>query len=173
MLKDLDSQTKKSTEELGKKSLEYMKKQYSKQKNNMSDHISNIELNPYGESYEEGFIISSGEDEVAVYNEYGTGIVGFQSPSKLAGENGYQYNVPSPHKGVIPEMAKYSYTQQYLEAVNTPDTWWYFKNGKWWHTEGMKGKNMYASLVDELRKNAPKEYQTKVDYTIKKYGGKL
>lgn len=144
-----------------------MKKQYSS--NNMEGHIGKLELNPYNGKYENGFVLSSGNDEIAVYNEFGTGIVGSQDPNPLAGD--YEYNVPSPHKGVIPEMAKYSYTQEYLEAVNTPDTWWYFKNGKWWHTEGMKGKQMYSSLVDELRENAGKEFNVSISQTIGNYNG--
>lgn len=149
-----------------------MREQYSS--NNLGGHISNINLKPLNDDYKKGFIISSGSDFVAVYNEFGTGIVGAENPNPLATEKGsaYEYNVPSPHKGEIPEGAKYSYTQEYLEAVNTPNTWWYFKNGKWWHTEGMKGKNMYYSLVEELRKNATKEIKVSVSQTLAKYGGK-
>ena len=158
-----------STKELGKKSLEYMQKQYSE--NNLNDHIGNINLKPYKKKYEKGFVISSGNDEVAVYNEFGTGIVG-DGTNPLADNAGYEYNLNSPHKGVIPEMAYYQYPIQYLEAVNTPNTWWYFKNGKWWHTEGMKGKNMYSSLVDELNKNAVRDLKAAISQTIGNYGGK-
>lgn len=150
--------------------MDYMRKQYME--NNMSSHTDNIKLKAYKHKYKKGFIISSGNDEVAVYNEFGTGIVGSESPNPLAGESGYKYNVPSPKKGVIPDGAKYSYTQQYLDAVNTPDTWWYYKNGKWWHTEGMKGKQMYSSLVDELRENASKNFKTNISQAIGNYGGK-
>ena len=165
--KDID----KSTKKLGEKSLEYMRKQYSD--NNLGSHIGNIELKPfYKDKYKSGFIISSGNDEVAVYNEFGTGIVGYENSNKLASEAGYEYNLNSPHKGVIPEGAKHSYTQEYLEAVNTPNTWWYFKNGKWWHTEGMKAKNMYSSLVDELNENAVRDLKASISQSIGSYGGK-
>lgn len=149
-----------------------MKEQYSKAGNNMEAHIANIELKPSDNDYKKGFIISSGNDDIAVYNEFGTGIVGKENPNPLAGKSNYEYNVPSPHKGEPPEMVKYSYTQEYLDAVNTPNTWWYFKNGKWWHTEGMKGKQMYSSLVDELRENAPKEFAVYINQTLGNNGGK-
>jgi hypothetical protein len=164
--KDVD----KSTKELGKKSLEYMQKQYSQK--GMENHIANINLKPYKNNYKKGFIISSGNDEVAVYNEFGTGIVGSENPNTLANKAGYKYNLNSPHKGVIPEGAKHSYTQEYLEAVTTPDTWWYFKNGKWWHTKGMKAKNMYSSLVDELNENAVRDLKASISQSIGSYGGK-
>ena len=174
LVKEIDNGVEKSTKELGKKSLEYMRKQYSK--NNLSSHIGNITLTPYKKDFKKGFILSSGDDEIAVYNEFGTGIVGAENPNPLASEakKPYKYNAPSLYKGKIPDMAYYQYTKQYLEAVNTPNTWWYFKNGKWWHTEGMKGKQMYSSLVDELRKNAPKEFKTSIGQVIGNYnsGGK-
>jgi hypothetical protein len=159
-----------STKELGKKSLDYMKKQYME--NNLSSHTGNITLTPYKNRYKNGFIISSGDDEVAVYNEFGTGIVGSGNSNPLATDTGYEYNVNSPHKGVIPEGAYYQYPIQYLEAVNTPDTWWYFKNGKWWHTEGMKGKNMYYGLVEEIRDVYVNDLKVAVSQTIGNYGGK-
>lgn len=169
MAEALNKSVETSTKELGQKSLEYMAKQYSK--NRMEGHIGNINLKAYKERYKHGFVISSGNDEVAVYNEFGTGIVG-EGTGRLADETGYEYNVQSPHKGVIPEGARRQYKEEYLEAVNTPNTWWYFKNGKWWHTEGMKGKNMYASLVDNLRDNVSDEYKKAVSQTIGNYGGK-
>ena len=170
LIDKLNNNVAKSTRELGEKSLDYMKKQYMQ--NNMSSHTGNINLKAYENSYKKGFILSSGDDEVAIYNEFGTGIVGSENPSKLATETGYEYNVPSPYKGVIPEAAYYQHTREYLEAVNTPNTWWYFKNGKWWHTEGTKPKNMYSNLVDELRENAKAYYQTTINQTIGNYGGK-
>jgi len=165
----LNKSTEKHTKELGKKSLEYMQKQYSM--NNMGDHIGNINLKAYKNKYKNGFIVSSGNDEVAVYNEYGTGVVG-EGTNPLASESGYEYNVPSVHKGVIPVAAMLMYGEDYCESVNTPDTWWYFKNGKWWHTKGMKGKNMYSGLVDNLRENAVKGFKTSISETIGSYGGK-
>ena len=170
MVKALNDGIDTSTKKLGKKSLEYMKKQYSE--NNLKDHIGNLNLKAYKDRYEKGFVLSSGDDEVAVYNEFGTGIVGSGNSNPLASDVGYTYNVNSPHKGVIPEGAYYQYPIQYLEAVNTPDTWWYFKNGKWWHTEGMKGKNMYSSLVEELQEVAVNEFETTISQTIGNYGGK-
>lgn len=167
LAKTLDKEIVKSTKELGEKSLEYMQKQYSE--NNLGNHISNINVKPYKKDYLSGFIISSGNDEVAVYKEFGTGIVGSENPNPLAGEASYEYNMSSPHKGVIPEAAYHSYTREYLEAVNTPNTWWYYKNGKWWHTEGMKASNMYSSLVDELRKNTGIMLDTKISQVIGKY----
>lgn len=169
--KTLDKEIIASIKKMGKESLEYMQKQYQKSKNNMSNHIGNINLKPYNGNYRNGFVISSGNDIVAVFNEYGTGIVG-AGTSKLANETGYDYNLPSPYKGVIPEGAKYQYTKQYLETVNTPNTWWYFKNGRWWHTEGMKGKNMYSKLRDKLKKEAIKDFETKVSQVIGNYNGR-
>lgn len=142
-----------------------MKEEYNSKK--LEGHIGNLNLKAYDKDYKKGFILSSGIDEIAVYNEYGTGIVGADNPNPLAGETGYEYNVPSPYKGVIPEMARYGHTKEYLEANNTPNTWWYYKNGTWWHTEGMKGKNMYSSLVDELRGNITDEYMVAINKAIK------
>lgn len=159
-----------STKKLGQKSLDYMKKQYAE--NNLKSHTGNIKLTAYKKRYTNGFVISSGNDEVAIYNEFGTGIVGASNSNPLAGEVGYDYNRQSPHKGVIPEGARYQYTKQYLDAVNTPNTWWYFKNGKWWHTEGMKAKRMYASLVDELKDVYVNDLKTSVSEVIGSYGGK-
>ena len=169
MVEALNKGINKTTKELGQKSLEYMQKQYAN--NKMGGHTGNINLKAYNKRYKNGFIISSGNDEVAVYNEFGTGIVG-AGTNPLADEAGYEYNVPSVHKGVIPVAAMLMYGEDYCESVNTPNTWWYFKNGKWWYTEGMKGKNMYASLVDELRDNAIKDFKASVSQTIGSYGGK-
>lgn len=137
----------------------------------MENHISNINLKAYKNRYKNGFIISSGNDEVAVYNEYGTGVVG-EGTNELASESGYEYNVQSPHKGIVPKDAIKQYGKEYCERVTDQNTWWYFKNGKWWHTKGMKGKNMYSGLVDNLRKNAVKGFKTSISETIGSYGGK-
>lgn len=165
----LNKSTEETTKELGEKSLEFMTKQYSK--NKMGGHIGNLNLKAYKRRYKNGFIISSGDDEVAVYNEFGTGIVG-ENSNPLADEVGYEYNVPSVHKGVIPEGAIAEYGAEEAEKVTTPDTWWYYKNNKWWYTKGMKGKNMFSSLVDELRDSAIKEYKVGISKVIGKYGGK-
>ena len=165
-----------TTKDLGKKSLDYMAKQYSK--NNMSGHIGNINLKAYNKKYKYGFVISSGNDEVAVYNEFGTGVVG-EGTNPLADETGYQYNLSTPYKGMYTDEMIKQYvathpdkTEEQVRAEQTPDTWWYWKNGTWRYTEGMKGKNMYASLVDELRDNVSSEYKTKISQTIGSYGGK-
>lgn len=165
----LNKGVSKTTEELGQRSLDYMKKQYSQ--NNMQGHIGNINLKAKNKRYKYGFVISSGNDEIAVYNEFGTGIVG-AGTNPLADETGYEYNVSSPHKGKIPKGAIKQYGREYCELVTDPNGWWYFKNGKWWYTEGMKGKNMYASLVDELRDNAIKDYKASIKQVIGNYGGK-
>lgn len=170
LVENLNKEIDETTKELGKESLRYMKKQYSS--NNLEGHIGNLELNAYNKRYKKGFILSSGNDEVAIYNEFGTGIVGEENPNPMAGSVGYKYNVNSPHKGVIPEAAYSQYPIEYLEAVNTPNTWWYFKNGKWWHTEGMKAKNMYSSLVDILKEVSTEKYKTVVSQVIGNYGGK-
>ena len=169
MVEALNKGINKTTKELGQKSLEYMQKQYAN--NKMGGHTGNINLKAYNKRYKNGFVISSGNDEVAVYNEFGTGIVG-AGTNPLADEAGYEYNVSSPHKGEIPAGAIKQYGREACELVTDPNGWWYYKNGKWWYTEGMKGKNMYASLVDELRDNAIKDYKTSVSQTIGSYGGK-
>lgn len=169
MAETLDKKVFTSTRELGEKSLEYMQKQYSK--NNMSSHIGNIKLKSYKKGYKYGFIVSSGDDEVAVYNEFGTGVVGKNS-NPLAKSAGYQYNI-GIYKGIPPEGAKKEYGEKYCDEVTTPDTWWYHKNGKWWYTRGMVGKNMYSSLVEELRDSAKQYYKTSISQTIGNYNKKL
>lgn len=172
----LNKELDKSTKDLGKKSLDYMRKQYMEDKNNMSSHVGNITLKPYNKRFKNGFIISSGNDEIAIYNEFGTGIVGEgTNPLASSAKPAYKYNVESPYKGKVPDAAHAQYTNEYLETVNTPNTWWYFKNGRWWHTEGMKGKNMYSSLVDILKDVGVRDLKAKISQTIGDYnsnGGK-
>ena len=170
LAKELDNSVDISTKDLGKKSLKYMKQQYNDK--NMKSHKGNINLHAYNKRYKKGFVISSGDDIVAVFNEFGTGIT--KTTNSLAKEAGYQYNMSSPKKGVIPDGAIQMYGREYCERVNTPNTWWYFKNGKWWWSIGAKAKNMYSSLVEELRANAGNHYRTSISQTIGKYnGGKL
>ena len=177
--KELDKTINASTEKLGKKSLDYMVKQYQTNKKDgkkgMAGHIGNLNLKPYKKSYISGFVVSSGNDEIAVYNEFGTGIVGYQNPNPLAQDAGYKYNLESPYKGVPPKGAIEEYGREFVESVTTPNTWWYHKNNKWWYTEGMEGKQMFSSLVDELRKNAVKDFKVSIGQTIgnyRSYGGK-
>lgn len=166
-----------------------MKKQYyeklesnrDEHENKLGEHIANLNLKPYKNSYEKGFILSSGNDETVVYNEFGTGIVG-KGTSRLADDAGYKYNVASIYKGKVPDGAVLDYMKKHqvskrkakaiLQEITTENTWWYWKKGKWHHTEGMSGKNMYADLVDELRENAKAYYQTTINQTIGNYGGK-
>ena len=189
LAKTLDKSVETSTKELGKKSLEYMKKQYYEKlesnrdeyENRLGEHIANLNLKSYNKRYKKGFVLSSGNDETVVYNEFGTGIVG-EGTSRLADDAGYEYNVPSIYKGFVPDgaIAEYMETHQVsknkaravLEEITTENTWWYWKKGKWHHTKGMSGKNMYADLVDELRKNVKKHYDTSIKQAIKDYGGK-
>ena len=146
-----------------------MKQQYND--NNLKSHKGNISLHAYNKRYKKGFIISSGDDEVAIYNEFGTGLAK-DTTNPLADEAGYKYNEPNPSKGVIPEGAIKMWGKEYCESVNTPDTWWYYKNGKWWWSRGAAAKKMYSSLVDELRANAKTHFQTSISQTIGNYGGK-
>lgn len=189
LAKTLDKGVETSTKELGKKSLEYMKKQYYEKlesdkenyENNLSTHIANLNLKSYKNRYKKGFVLSSGNDETIIYNEFGTGIVG-KGTSRLADDAKYQYNVPSIYKGFVPEGAILDYMEKHqvskrkakekLQEVTTENTWWYWKKGEWHHTKGMSGKNMYADLVDELRKNAKAHYKTSIKQAIKDYGGK-
>ena len=164
----LNKTTDTYTKELGQQSLEYMTKQYSL--NNMSGHIGNINLKAYKKRYSNGFVISSGNDEVAIYNEFGTGIVGIGT-NPLAGKAGYQYNIGIT-RGTIPEGAIKEYGKEFCESVTTPDTWWYHKNNKWWYTKGMEGKNMYSSLADKLRESAGKKFRVAISETISNYGGR-
>lgn len=170
MEKALNSGAKATTKKLGEKSLEYMKNQYSS--NNLEGHIDNITLRAYNKSYENGFVISSGNDEVAVYNEFGIGMVGAKEANPLASDAGYEYNVESPHKGKAPKGAIKQWGKEYCDRVTTADTWWYFKEGKWWHSRGYTGKQMYSSLVEELNKSAIDDYNASVSQTIGGYGGK-
>lgn len=172
LVKSLSEDAEKTTKELGKKSLKYMQKLYGQEKNNLSSHISNIKLRPYNDTYKDGFVISSGNDDVAVFNEFGTGIVGEEKPNPLAADARYKYNMNSPHKGVIPEGAIKEYGLAYCEKNTDQDTWWYHKNGKWWHTKGMKPKNMYASLVDKLKETGAKDFKVAVNKTIENYNGR-
>lgn len=170
MAKDIDSGVEKSTKELGEESLKYMKKQYTESDNNLGGHIGNINLKSYRYRYKKGFVLSSGDDEVAVYNEFGTGIVG-KGTNSLAKKAGYNYNVPSPHKGEIPAGAIKEYGRKFCEEVTTKDTWWYHKNNKWWYTKGMRGKNMYSSLVEELNKNVKNRFNATISQIIGNYNG--
>ena len=168
LIEALDKSVETSTKELGKKSLEYMQKQYLS--NKLEGHVGNIKLRAYKKYYKKGFVISSGNDIVAVFNEFGTGITKVQNP--LARDAGYEYNAQSPFKGVVPEGAILQYGKEYCDRVTTPDTWWYFKEGKWWWNRGAKAKNMYSSLVDELNKNAVSKFKANISQTIGSYGGK-
>ena len=169
LAKELDKSVEKSTKELGEKSLEYMQKQYSE--NNLDGHIKNLNLKAYKSEYKKGFILSSGNDIVAVFNEYGTGLAK-GTTNTLASWSNYEYNVPSVHKGVVPVAAMLMYGEDYCSRVNTPDTWWYFKDGKWWHSKGAAAKNMYSSLVDKLNEVTRAEMVASLSQTIGKYGGK-
>lgn len=171
MVTSLNKGIETSTKELGKKSLDYMKKQYME--NNLSSHTGNITLTAYKKRYKNGFIISSGDDEIAVYNEFGTGIAGVGT-NPLATDTGYEYNVASPYKGYIPEGAIAQYGLANCEKWTTPNTWWYLKDGKWHHTEGMKdgGKKMYYGLVEEIRDVYVNDLKVAVSQTIGNYGGK-
>ena len=167
----LDKSVDKTTKELGQKSLEYMQKQYTE--NNLSGHIRNIKLRSIRHRYKHGFTVSAGDDYVAIFNEFGTGIVG-DGTSVLADSFHYKYNVPSPVKGKVPKGAIVWYAKTHgitqkearaeLKKITTSNTWWYWKNAKngypagWRHTEGMPAKNMYASLLAELLDNAKDTY---------------
>jgi hypothetical protein len=158
-----------------------MRKQYLEKlesnksyENNLNKHLNNLNLKGYKRRYKSGFVISSGNDEVVVYNEFGTGIAGVET-NELADEAGYQYNIPTPKKGKIPKGAIKEYGLPYCKDNTTKNTWWYWKKGHWHHTTGMAGKNMFSSLVDELRKNAAKKYKTDIKQAIDNYnsnGGK-
>ncbi len=169
LIDNLNTGVEQTTKELGEKSLEYMQKQYSE--NNLEGHIGNINLHAYNKRYQNGFKISSGDDIVAVFNEFGTGLRGAYTKTDLAAATGYEYNVPSPSKGKIPEGAIAQWGKDFCEVVTTPYTWWYWKNGTWRWTDGMGGKNMYGSLVEELRELAPRQYNTKVSQVIGNYRG--
>lgn len=169
LIEEINSGVENTTKELGKESLRYMKKQYIE--NNMSRHTGNLTLHAYNGRYKNGFVISPGDDIVAIFNEFGTGIIG-EGSGDLADIYGYKYNLASRKKGVIPRGAKKMWGEEYCESVTTPDTWWYFKNGKWWWTRGMYGKNMFASLADELNELAPPQYNALISGLTSKYGRK-
>ena len=156
-----------TTQKLGKKSLDYIKEQYSA--NNLGGHISNLSLTPYNGKFKYGFILSSGQDPIAIYKEFGTGIVGAENSNPLASKAHYEYNVPSIYKGWAPPGAKKQFGEANCEEWTTPNTWWYFKNGSWHHTEGMKASNMYSSLEEELRTHLKETYKTSIEQSLKKY----
>lgn len=166
MAEKIDSEVDKSTKDLAQKSLEYMQAQYNS--NNLGGHVGNLNVSPYKHKYKSGFVLSSGDDEIAIYKEFGTGIVGYNKKSKLATDTGYQYNI-GVYKGTIPDGAIKEYGRAYCEEHTDENTWWYRKNNKWWHTKGMEGDRMYDSLVEELRLNTKKRYKTAVSQAINNY----
>lgn len=146
--------------------------------NNMSSHTGYIKLQAYKHRYKNGFIISSGNDETAIYKEFGTGVVG-KDTNPLADSAGYDYNVPSIYKGYYTDEMVNQYlathkdkTREQVISEQTPNTWWYWKNGCWRYTEGMHGENMYSSLVEQLKENAAKDIRVSISQTIGSYGGK-
>ena len=153
-----------TSQKLGNKSIEFLKEKFDE--NNMSKHKDNLVLRSYGDRYKSGFMIYTNADDVIMFNEFGTGVVG-KGTGILADKYGYKYNV-GPKIGVVPDAAVSWYSKVYgideesarqiLEAETTPNTWWYFKNKKWHRTEGMRGKNMFADLELELIKNGYKDY---------------
>lgn len=184
--KDLDKQIIKTIKQIGKTNYKELKIKYNME--NLQKHTSNIELIAYKGDFKNGFILSSGDDEIAVYNEFGTGIVG-EGTNKMAASAGYKYNVPSLEKGAVPEGAIYQYlsknltgkstddymnayeaTKDYLESITTTDTWWFFKPGYGWcHTEGMKGKNIYSTQLEKIKKAAPQDFETSIGQCIGNY----
>ena len=155
---------RKTTQKLGNKSVEFLRAKFDE--NNMSNHKDNIKLMSSGDRYKMGFTITTGGDDIILFNEFGTGVVG-QGTSPLADLYGWQYNV-GPMIGKVPDGAVSSYAKKWgvdeetareeLEAITTPNTWWYYKNKRWWHTEGMRAKNMFADLEYELMTAGYKDY---------------
>lgn len=155
---------KATSQKLGNKSIEFLKAKFDE--NNLSNHKQNLILRSFGDRYRAGFIIYTNADDVIMFNEFGTGIVG-KGTGVLAEKYDYKYNI-GPKIGIVPEAtinwycAVYGYdyesAKEMLEAETTPNTWWYFKDKKWHRTEGMKGKNMFADLELELIKNGYKDY---------------
>lgn len=178
LIKELNDGVANTTKELAEKSLDFMRKEYMDPKNNMSRHTKNLSVQSYDYRYKHGFVLSAGDDIVAAFNEFGTGIVG-EGTGALADMFGYRYNLNSLKKGVVPEGAIRSYVKTHkvsyakaqaaLQKVTTPNTWWYWKNGTWRHTEGMRGKNMFADLVYELQDLAPQQYSVAIEQLLGKY----
>lgn len=170
MAEELNNDLTKTTKKIGEESLKYMKKQYME--NNMSSHIGNLNLHAIDKRYKNGFVLSSGNDEIAVYNEFGIGIIGAENKNPLASDVGYEYNVESPFKGEIPLGAIKQWGEEYCKMVTTEDTWWYFKEGKWWHSRGYKGKQMYYGLVEILNETAIRDLKASVSQTIGNYNSR-
>ena len=111
-----------------------------------------------------------------MFNEFGTGVVG-QGTSPLADIYGYKYNV-GPMIGKVPDNAVYDYAKKMgvdeeearetLEAQTTPNTWWYWKNGSWHKTEGMRAKNMFADLQYELLRSPRQDYVMAINNKLKR-----
>lgn len=158
------SWVRESALKLANRSLEFLYQEFDE--NNMSNHKKNLSKQAAGQNYKAGFIISANNDDVIMFNEFGTGIVG-EGTGVLADLYGYEYNV-GLKRGIVPEGAVTSYAKTYgvseeeareiLELETTPNTWWYFKNKKWHRTEGMRGKNMFANLQMYLLEDAKKTY---------------
>lgn len=155
---------RKSTLKTARRSYNYLLEEFDS--NGMSNHKQNLTLAPLGESYKSGFVISANNDDVIMFNEFGTGVVG-EGTSGLAELYGYEYNV-GKKIGVVPDGAvayfvdNYGYDEttarEILESETTPNTWWYKKNGKWHHTEGMRAKNMFSDLQYELLQSGRQDY---------------
>lgn len=180
LIEEINNGVEHTTKELGQESLRYMKKQFAE--NELGSHTGILQLHADNGRYKNGFVISLAdgnqientkinEKTLVVYNEFGIGMVG-EGSGELADLYNYQYNISSRKKGYIPPAAKRSYGEDFCEAVTDDDTWWYFKDGRWWWSRGYEGKNMFASLADELNNLAPQQYKGLIDGLVAKYGRK-
>ena len=171
LIEEINNGVEHTTKELGEESLRFMKKQYATY--NLRRHTGNLTLHAYNTRYKKGFVISPGNDMIAVFNEFGIGIRG-AGTGDLADIYGYEYNVPSPDKGTIPDGAINMWGEEYCQSVTDDDTWWYFDRDskKWIWSRGYEGKNLFSSLADELNDLAPLEYKTLIDGLVADYGRK-
>lgn len=180
LIDEINNGVEYSTKELAQESLRYMKKQFYE--NGLGSHTGVLDLKSYNWRYKKGFVISLNEGRklenspinektLVVFNEFGTGMRG-EGSGELADIYGHQYNIDTIKKGRIPRGARKMWGSEYCESVTTPDTWWYFKNGKWWWSRGAEGKNMFADLVDNLNELAPQKYKILISDLTGKYGRK-
>lgn len=104
-----------------------------------SNHISNIFMDFTGN---EGRVYTN--DEVLIYNEYGTGIVGYKAPhpNTINGKEIFRYNT---------------------EGQDGKGGWWYEENGDWHYTQGLPARQGFYLSREELKNIASKDISLAIE----------